>query len=70
MAKVNKRPTQQSKSGISPFLIIVVVVAAILVVGGLIFLNSQSTAEVDVSRYPYLGDENAPVVIVEYSDYG
>lgn len=67
MAKTKQR--KQSTSTISPTLIILVSVAAILVVGGLILLNNQST-DVDVSGFPYLGDENAPVVIVEYSDYG
>ena len=71
MAKTRKSTKQQSKSGISPTLIILVIVAAVLVVGGLILLNNQSaTAEVDVSGFPYLGDENAPVVLLEYSDYG
>lgn len=70
MAKAKKSTKQQSKSGISPTLIILVVVAAVLVVGGLILLNNQSTTETDVSGFPYLGDENAPVVMLDYSDYG
>ena len=71
MAKTRKNTKRQSKSGISPTLIIVVIVAAILVVGGLIMLNNQSaTAEVDIGRFPYLGEDNAPVVMLEYSDYG
>jgi flagellar basal body-associated protein FliL len=71
LAKTRKSTKQQSKSGISPTLIILVIVAAILVVGGLILLNNQSaTTEVDVSGFPYLGDENAPVVMIEYSDFG
>jgi hypothetical protein len=71
LAKTRKRTAQQSKSGISPTLIILVIAAAVLVVGGLILLNNQSTsADVDVSGFPYLGDENAPVVMLEYSDYG
>jgi len=71
LAKTRKNTKRQSKSGISPTLIIVVIVAAVLVVGGLILLNNQSTTtEADLGGFPYLGDENAPVVLVEYSDYG
>ena len=71
MAKAKKSTKQQSKAGISPTLIILVIVAAVLVVGGLILLNNQSTTtEVDVSGFPHLGDENAPVVMIEYSDFG
>ena len=70
MTKVKKRTTQPSKAGISPTLIILVVVAAVLVVGGFIFLNNQSTTAEDLSRFPAVGAENAPVVLLEYSDYG
>ena len=49
-----------------------VAVAAILVVVGLVLISNQSTSAepVDVSRYPTLGDANAPVTMIEYSDYG
>ena len=52
----------------------VVTVAAILMVVGLIILGNQSSSgsgePVDVSQFPTLGDANAPVTMVEYSDYG
>ncbi len=62
----------QQKSVISPLLIGVVAAAAILVVAGLIILGNQSTAgePVDISQFPTLGDANAPVTLIEYSDYG
>jgi len=72
LTKSRKRTKAQQKSAISPVLIGVVAVAAILVVVGLVMLSNQSkTVEpVDVSQYPTLGDANAPVTMVEYSDYG
>ena len=49
-----------------------VAVAAILVVAGLVLLSNRSTTvePVDVSQFPTLGDANAPVTMIEYSDYG
>ena len=49
-----------------------VAVAAILVVVGLVLISNRSTSAepVDVSGYPTLGDANAPVTMIEYSDYG
>jgi hypothetical protein len=50
-----------------------VIGAAILIVGGLIYLGSlsnQPTAKVDLSVFPSKGQANAPVTMVEYSDYG
>lgn len=62
----------QSKSAISPVMIAGVAVAAILVVVGLVLLSNRSTSAepVDVSLYPTLGDPDAPVTMIEYSDYG
>jgi hypothetical protein len=54
-------------------MIAVVVVASILLVGGLIYLGYQSQVgptTTDMSQYPALGDPNAPVTMIEYSDYG
>ena len=53
----------------------IVAVAAILVVAGLILLGNQAKSStggktLDVSRYPTLGKANAPVTIIEFSDYG
>ena len=67
------RPAKgQQKSAISPVMIAGVAVAAILVVVGLVLLSNRSTSAepVDVSQYPTLGDPNAPVTMIEYSDYG
>ncbi len=71
----NKKKTGQkteSKSVISPVVIAGVTVAAILMVAGLIVLGNQSRAgePVDVGEFPTMGDPNAPVTLVEYSDYG
>lgn len=62
----------QQKSAISPVMIAGVAVAAILVVVGLVLLSNRSgSAEpVEVSQYPTLGDPNASVTMIEYSDYG
>ncbi len=77
MTKTRKRSRPKRKaqpqSTISPVLIGLVVVAVLLIVGGLILLSNQnqgSGGPVDVSQFATLGDVNAPVTIVEYSDYG
>ncbi|RPJ55431.1 MAG: hypothetical protein EHM12_12240 [Dehalococcoidia bacterium] len=69
MAKTRVRTVKQSKRTISPGLILLVSGAAILVVGGLIVLSNQF-GSVDVSRFPAKGKANAPVTMIEYSDYG
>ncbi len=54
-------------------LIVGVSLAAVLLVVGLILLGNQGTrtdVTVDLNDYPAEGDANAPVTIVEYSDYG
>jgi protein-disulfide isomerase len=52
----------------------VVVVGALLIVIGFIMLGNQqprgATSPTNVSQFPALGAENAPVTMVEYSDYG
>ncbi len=58
----------------------VVVVGALLIVIGFIMLGNQypgghrqpreAASPANVSQFPALGAENAPVTIVEYSDYG
>ncbi len=51
----------------------IVAVAALLIVAGLIWLGSQPksvSGSVDVSQFPALGDVDAPVTMIEYSDYG
>ena len=71
--RTNIRTTKgQQKSAISPVMIAVVAVAAILVVVGLVLLSNRPTSAepVDVSQYPTLGDPNAPVTMIEFSDYG
>ena len=75
MAKTKKRakPTKQSKQTISPVLIGIVSIASILLVAGLIVLGNQTQSAgepVDVSQYPSLGSPDAPVTIIEFSDYG
>jgi hypothetical protein len=73
MAKIHRQTKSQQKSAISPAMIAVVVVASILLVGGLIYLGYQSQQAgpaADMSQFPALGDPNAPVTMIEYSDYG
>ncbi len=51
----------------------IVAAAAIFIVGGLIALGytgNQPTGKVDLSMFPSKGEANAPVTMVEYSDYG
>ncbi len=67
------RPKPTQKSAISPVMVGVVIAAAILVVAGLIVLGNQSPSAgepLDLSRYPTLGQADAPVTMVEFSDYG
>lgn len=64
---------QQQQSGVSTPMIIGVAVAAVLIVVGLVLLGnwSQGKAEpVDVSSLATIGDADAPVTIIEYSDFG
>lgn len=76
MAKTKKRvkPGQQSKQTISPILIGIVAIASILVVAGLIVLGNQTQrvvgGSVDVSQFPSMGDADAPITMIEFSDYG
>lgn len=51
----------------------IVAVAAVLMVTGLIWLgnsNQPGVVSVDLSQFPTKGSADAPVTIVEYSDYG
>jgi protein-disulfide isomerase len=61
-----------SKSAVSPLMIGIVTAIAILVVGSLIVLgnfNNRPTRAVDLNQFPALGPANAPITMVEYSDY-
>lgn len=67
------RPKAVQKSAISPVMIGVVVAAAILLVAGLIVLGNRPSSAgepLDLSRFPTLGQADAPVTMVEFSDYG
>jgi len=71
--KVKRRAPTRSKSAISPTMIVSVIAAALLIVGGLIVLSNQGqggSSSVDISQFPALGDPNAPVTIIEFSDFG
>jgi protein-disulfide isomerase len=72
--KSQKRSKPQQKSAISPIMIVGVAVAATLLVVGLIVLGNQtaqsSSEPIDVSQFPTLGAPDAPVTLVEFSDYG
>jgi protein-disulfide isomerase len=77
MSRTRPVVKKQAKAAVSPVMIAAVVVGALLLVGGLILLGNQgrntetgSLGSLDLSRYPALGDPNAPVTIVEFSDYG
>jgi protein-disulfide isomerase len=74
----NKNNAKKDQGTSSKFVFWVVGLIAIGVLG-LIFLNSYSddqkeqaetkTAEIDYSSQPFLGEESAPVSIVEFGDY-
>jgi protein-disulfide isomerase len=71
--RTRQKSKPQEKPVVSPIMIVGVSLAAVLLVVGLIVLGNQSTranVEVDTGQYPAEGDPNAPVTIVEYSDYG
>lgn len=76
MAKIRKRTRskKEEKPLVSPVVIVIIVAAALLVVGGLILLGTQNqqvaSGPVEISQFPAKGDPEAPVTIVEYSDYG
>lgn len=72
--KGQRKSKPEQKSSISPLMIVGVAVAAVLLVVGLIVLGNQSaqssTEPVDISQFPTLGEADAPVTLLEYSDYG
>lgn len=69
-----RRVSEQQKSGVSPMMIGLVVVGALLITAGLIFLGTRGTASgaapLDVTLFPTMGDPDAPVTMIEYSDLG
>lgn len=74
--KTSATTTAIPTGGISPTILIGGAIAAVLLVVGLIVLGYQTTegnsvavASVDPSDFPSWGPEDAPVTIVEYSDY-
>ena len=50
----------------------IVAAIAILLVGGLIVLGNsgRATETVDLSQFPTKGNANAPVTMIDFSDYG
>lgn len=58
----------------SPVIIGAVIVGALLITAGLIFLGTQSpgatSSTLDLTNFPTMGDPDAPVTMVEYSDFG
>lgn len=77
MSKNRKRTRTSSKAqekpAVSTPMVIGMAVAALLIVVGLVLLGnwSQGSADpVDISTLATLGDSNAPVTMIEYSDFG
>ncbi len=77
MAKTRKRTRTKKEEQplVSPLIIGVIIGAAFLIVGGLILLGVQqntptSLQPTNLDDFPTKGDPNAPVTIVEYSDFG
>jgi protein-disulfide isomerase len=76
-SRVSTRPQHEAKPVISPTTLIGIgVVLAIVIVAVLIFVTNGpgattgATAKVDDSEFPVQGDPNAPVTMVDFSDYG
>lgn len=76
MAKSKNNMSNQKKGNTSSSKFIFWVIGLIAVgIIGLIFLNNQSDSdqaakeEIDYSNQPFLGEESAPVSIVEFGDY-
>ena len=77
--KKKRRSTRQKRGGISSTYILIVAVVAVLVVGLLVVLNTnRSTTTVSDLAYetgvtpegePYKGSPDAPLKLVEYSDF-
>jgi hypothetical protein len=67
--RTRRKSRKQTKPIVSPTVIVLVIAAALLIVGGLVILSNQP-GNVDVSGFPTKGDVNAPVTIIDYSDYG
>lgn len=70
MAKTKRHSPIQPKSAISPLMIGLVVAAAVLIVGGLVLVNSMGKVTSELDLYPTMGSADAPVTMIEYSDYG
>jgi hypothetical protein len=75
VAKTHQRSKAkaEAKPLVSPLMIGIVVAAAVLVVVGLVMLGNWGTtptAPVELSQFPNKGQADAPVTIVEFSDYG
>jgi len=76
-SRVSTRPQHEAKQVISPTMLIGIgVVLAIVILGGLIFMSNQSNsatsanARLEQNEFPTAGDPNAPVTMVDFSDYG
>ncbi|MCB0162850.1 MAG: DsbA family protein [Anaerolineae bacterium] len=69
-----RRVPEKQGAGMSPVIIGAVIVGALLITAGLIFLGTQSpgatSSTLDLTNFPTMGDPDAPVTMVEYSDFG
>jgi len=71
------RPVEEHKPLVSTQMIVIVAAVALVITGGLILLGNMggdsgtiNNVAIDADEFPTKGDPNAPVTIVEYSDYG
>jgi protein-disulfide isomerase len=73
---VQRRQAPESPSSRTPILIIGGIIAAIVILGLAAYLilgqgaTAQNSEPLDVSGLPFKGDANAPVTMIEFSDYG
>ncbi|WHX99742.1 DsbA family protein [Neobacillus sp. DY30] len=74
MAQKKKKVNQPPKSSSSKFVFWIIGLIAIAIIGFIFLANNQDSEdtakeEIDYANQPFLGEEDAPVSIVEFGDY-
>lgn len=68
------RPRDEAKPVVTPTMLLIGgVIIAVIIMAGLVYTYSQEGAtaiQLDEADYPVLGEANAPVTMVDFSDYG
>ncbi|WP_045519174.1 DsbA family protein [Neobacillus niacini] len=74
MAQKKKKVNKPTKSSSSKFVFWIIGLIAIAIIGFIFLANNQKSndtanEEIDYANQPFLGEESAPVSIVEFGDY-